>query len=149
MKKPTPSEKILNNKFNTGEIEFEHFGEFVISGTWNGNQQNSNTFEYYENTMLDKDIFEIFKNAPFFEKYENIKKVKKDDILEIFNYFSERIKDADRYTAIERFLAIAGFMNINFKILYNLLDITHKEKILNEFDEKYDIFDKKNIKKLF
>lgn len=144
----TPSQKILNNKYNTGTIEFEHFGEFVVSDTWIKNQGGS-THENYEIEILNDDIYEIFKSAPFFEKYAATKKVKKDEILEVFWYFQERLKEPGRYTSIEKFLAIAGFMNINFKILYNILDIKYKEKILDEFNDKYDIFEKKNIKKLF
>ena len=144
----TPSQKILNNKYNTGTIEFEHFGEFVVSDTW-VKSQSASSHESYEIEILNEDINNIFKKAPFFKKYADNKKVKKDSIYEVFWYFQEKLKEPDRYTFIEKFLAIAGFMNINFKILYDVLDITHKEKILNEFDAKYDIFKKKNIKKLF
>jgi hypothetical protein len=144
----TPSQKILNNKYNTGTVEFEHFGEFVVSDTWVKTQSVS-SHEGYEIEILNEDINTIFKNAPFFENYAENKKVKKDSILEVFWYFQEHLKEPERYTFIEKFLAIAGYMNINFKILYDVLDIKQKEKILNEFDDKYDIFKKKNIKKLF
>jgi len=145
--KQTASQKILNNKYNSGTIEFEHFGEFVVDSSWMKPQ--GSVHENYEISILDKDVYEIFKASPFFEKYAETKKVKKDDILEVFWYFQDKLKEPERYTFIEKFIAIAGFMNINFKILYDVLGITHKEKILNEFDKKYDIFEKKNIKKLF
>lgn len=143
--------KILNNKFNTGEIEFEFFGKMKIDDDWKEKYENNHyrSRDYYEDKKLQENLYEIFKNAPFYEKYKKIKKVKKDEILTIFNYFIERIEEPERYGAIDKFLSIATFMNMNFKILYKELSSTYKQQILKEFDEKYDIFKAKKLKRLF
>ena len=147
--KETPSEKILNNKYNTGELDFDYFGDFSVSDTWVKGDHDVEIHEKYEMEILEKEINEIFKNSPFFEKYSNSKKVKRDDIVYVFYYILDRIKTPERFSAIEKFLSIAGFMNMNFKNLYNAIDLAYKEKILNEFNSKYGIFEKKNLKKLF
>ena len=51
--------------------------------------------------------------------------------------------------AVEKFVAVAEFMSISYDLLYEELAPTYKEALLKELDGKYDIFRKKNIKRLF
>jgi hypothetical protein len=147
----TSSEKILNNKYNSGELDYEAFGEFVISESWVNTQNTHSTHDNYESKMLYEDIYRIFKESYLYEKYypKIGTRVKKDEIMEVFNYINDNLKAPERYTFVEKVVAIADFMNINYKVMYSILDISAKEKILDELNDKYDIFKKKNIKKLF
>lgn len=144
-------DKIFNNKYNTGEIEFKHFGAFSIDGNWLNDQQKgfSDDQEKFENVLLQENIYKIFNESELRKKYPKNKKVKKDDVLKIFNFFIERLDEPERYSYTEKFIEIANFMNINFKILYNSLSTSYKEQILKELNNKYNIFKKKNIHRLF
>jgi len=144
-------DKIFNNKYNTGDIEFKHFGTFAIDTNWL-TDQNRGFFddqENFENLMLQENLFKIFEESSFYEKYSKNKKVKKDEVLKIFYYFLDRLEEPERYTAVEKFIEIASFMNINFKTLYNSLNTVFKEDILKELNRKYDIFKQKKIHRLF
>lgn len=138
-------DKIFNNKFNTGEIEYEVFGKISLKGS----NSDGDSYEEYNEKKLQEEIYDIFINSKYYEEYIKNKKVPKSEVSEIYYYFDDRIPQTDEVTAVEKFINIAEFMSISYEVLYQELAPVYKEKLLRELDNKYDIFTKRKIKRLF
>jgi hypothetical protein len=138
-------DKIFNNKFNTGEIEYEVFGKISLKGS----NSDGDSYEEYNEKKLQEEIYDIFINSKYYEEYIKNKKVPKGEVSEIYYYFDDRIPQTEEVTAVEKFINIAEFMSISYEVLYQELAPVYKEKLLRELDNKYDIFTKRKIKRLF
>lgn len=138
-------DKIFNNKFNAGEVEYEVFGKISVKETF----ASPDAFDEYNDQQIQKDIYEIFIKSKYHDEYIKTKKVPKNEVADIYYYFDERIPATKDITAIDKFINIAEFMNIAYETLYHELGPVYKEKLLRELDGKYSIFTKRKIKRLF
>ena len=138
-------DKIFNNRFNTGDLEYEVFGAIKLAIDGEGND----IYEEYIENRIQEDIYQIFLQSPYHEEYLKNRKVSKNAVAEIYYYFDDRLPGREDISAINRFTNIAEFMGIPYEVLYQELAPTYKEKILRELDSKYHVFKKKRIKRLF
>lgn len=138
-------DKIFNNKFNTGEIDFEIFGAINIRPE----SEDFDIFDEYNARKIQEDIYDIFASSKYYEEYSKNKKVPKSEIANVYYYFDERLEENGNVTIVDKFINVAEFMNISYEDLYRELGPVYKEKILRELDHKYQIFKKRNIKRLF
>jgi len=138
-------DKIFNNRFNTGEVEYEVFGKISIKPEF----ASGDAYDEYNDKKLQEDIYEIFINSKYHEDYSKNKKVPKSEVAEIYYYFDEKLPESTEITPVDKFIAIAEFMSISYEVLYNELAPVYKEKLLRELDNKYAIFTKRKIKRLF
>lgn len=138
-------DKIFNNRYNTGEYDFERFGKIEIIDIL----RPRDVFDEYIEQKVQEDLFNIFQDAPFYETYSKSKKVSRSDSAEIFYYFESRLKSSELVSCIDKFICIADFMSISYEVLYEELAPTYKELILKELDAKYAIFKKRKIHRLF
>lgn len=138
-------DKIFNNRYNTGDLDFEAFGKIEVDDI----HRPKDSFEEYIENKIQQDLYKIFTGAEFYEDYSKSKKVPRSEVANIYYYFDERLKTTEAITAIEKFINIAEFMSISYDVLYDELAPTYKEKILKELDHKYGIFKKKKIHRLF
>ncbi|MCK9576025.1 MAG: hypothetical protein WC979_01210 [Candidatus Pacearchaeota archaeon] len=131
--------------------EFQQFGKFAIDQDWlmSTNRESQNPHEEFEYRALEENLYELFNAAPFAAKYEGNKKVSKHEMVEVYLYFLDRISNAERYTTVEKFIAIVNFMKMNFETMYRELPIIHKEAILKELNKKYHIISNKKAHNLF
>ena len=136
-------DKIFNNRYNTGDIEYETFGAIKVHDKY----VPRDTFEEYTDNRLQEDLYEIFQASDFYEDYSKNKKVVRSDVARIYYYFDDNLKNSKGMAAVEKFVAVAEFMSISYDLLYEELAPTYKEALLKELDGKYDIFRKKNIKR--
>jgi hypothetical protein len=145
------NDKIFGNAFNSGDTEFEVFGKLKIHGDYNvfDSEFTDNSYESYEKSELQKEIYAIFIEAPFYEKYSRIKQVPKNDMAKIYYYFADPIRKKNRFTIIDIFIEISNFMNLNFKDMFHNLLPLDKQLIIQELDNIYGILKKRKIKKLF
>lgn len=139
-------DKIFNNRFNTGEMDFDLFGAIVKI---NASTNDDDNVEYYSSQEFQKTLYNIFQNSPYFLEYSKFKKVPKNETAEIYYYFEEHIPYTKDLSKIDLFIHIADFMSMEYHILYNELGAPSKELLLKELDHKYSIFKKRNIKRLF
>jgi hypothetical protein len=138
-------DKIFNNRYNSGEIDFEIFGKITIIDS----SSRDDVFDEYYERKIQQDIYEIFIGSKYYEEYTKNKKVPKSEVAEIYYYFDERLPETEEVNAIEKFINIAEFMSISYEVLYQELGPVYKEKLLRELDKKYKVFSKKKIKRLF
>ena len=138
-------DKIFNNRYNTGDLDFEQFGKIEVDDI----HRPKDSFEEYIAQQIQSDLYQIFVGSYFYEEYVKSKKVPRSEIASIYYYFDERLSSSEAMTAIEKFVNIAEFMSMSYDTLYEELAPTYKEKLLKELDLKYGIFKRKRIHRLF
>jgi len=138
-------DKIFNNKFNTGEVEYEVFGKITPKAEF----LSGDLYEEFNEKKLQDDIYKIFIESKYYDDYAKNKKVPKSEVAEIYYYFDDRLPESSDLTAVDKFINIAEFMNLSYEVLYQELAPVYKEKLLRELDGKYGIFTKRKIKRLF
>lgn len=137
-------DKIFNNRYNTGDIEFEQFPRMRID-----TPESFDILEDYTSAELQNHLLDIFKSAPFYDASMATRKISKGDSSKMFYYFEEELSRSRDMKMMEKFIAVADFMEMSYDVLYKEISIKHKEIILKEMDEEYGIFAKKNIHRLF
>ena len=146
-------DKILNNTFNSGELQYENFSQpmkvdsRVIS--LYEDQIGENIIEYRTKKLLDAEIYRIFIDSPYYEKYKNPKRVDKNDMIKMYYYFKDEVKKIKNFSSMEIFIGFAEFFQINYDQLYNDVGVLDKESLLKELNEKYGLQNRIKTKKLF
>jgi hypothetical protein len=147
-------DKILDNSFNTGQIEHEHFHvrDMKISNEYADDYLN----EYYDNekyarlTNLLHIIEEITHDSKYSLKLQVKRKFPKAKLNDFFCFIVENVKAKDStYTIVEMMIGSCEYLGCSYENMFKKLSLTHKEKILSELDSEYRILSKMNIKKLF
>ena len=146
-------DKILNNSYNTGEQNYEDF-----SGTMKvhdsvfslyEDQLGENIIEHRTLKMLDDELYAIFEQSPYFEKYKKPKRADGNDRIKMYYYFKERLLEGKKYSNMEIFIAFAEFFQVNYDQLYSEVSVLDKENLLRELNQKYGLTHKIKTKKLF
>jgi len=146
-------DKIINNSYNTGELEFEAFsGEMKIDSRVAArydDQHSDNMFEVQTLKALNEEIYQIFQQSPFLEKYKNPKRVDKSDMVKMYYYFKERLVKEKSYSSSQIFMGFAEFFQINYDQLYGEIGVMDKENLLKELHNHQGLSSKIQTKKLF
>lgn len=147
------SDKIMNNSYNSGDLDFENFIQPM--------KVDDRVYEMYKDVMsedlveertfinLDHKIYEMFITCPFYEKYKNPKKVDKSDLAKMYYFFKEQLVKENTYSAVQIFMGFAEFFQINYDQLYEEIGVLDKEGLLKELNEKFNLNKKIKTKKLF
>ena len=64
-------DKIFNNKFNAGEVEYEVFGKITVKEDF----ASQDAFDEYNERKIQQDIYAIFIESKYYEDYSKSKKV--------------------------------------------------------------------------
>ena len=146
-------DKIINNSYNSGNINYEDFSGTIkiddkISSLYD-DQLGEHIAELHVLKMLDEEIYDIFLESPFYEKYKNPKRIDKGDMIKMYYYFKEKLTKQRKFSPSEIFIAFAEFFQINYDQLYTEVGVLDKESLLKELNEKYQLHSKFKNKKLF
>lgn len=146
-------DKIINNSYNTGEIDFEVFTGVmkVEDGAYSfyEDQLSDNMTETRIVKELNETLYTFFETSPFFEKYKNPRRVDKSDMIKMYYYFKEKLLKKNIYSGVQIFIGFAEFFQINYDLLYNEVGILDKETLLKELDYHNGIKSSCKTKKLF
>jgi len=146
-------DKIINNSYNTGEIEYEAFsGTMKIDdrvASRYSDQHSDNMFEVLALKSLNDEIYKIFLESPYHEKYKNPKRVDKSDMVKMYYYFKERLVKEKSYSSSQIFMGFAEFFQINYDQLYGEIGVMDKENLLKELHLHEGLRSKIKTKKLF
>jgi hypothetical protein len=137
-------DKIFNNRYNTGETEYEPFPKTRID-----TPENFDVLEEYLFMEMQGVLLKIFKDSPFYEERSKNRKIPKGDSSKIFYYFEDELLKSRKMRTVEIFTLVADFMEISYEVLYKEISVKHKEAILKEMDAEYGIFKKKKMHRLF
>ena len=156
--KPKPKnelreDKIINNSYNQGEQTYEDFGATMkvhdsVFSLYE-DQLGDNIVENRTLKMLDDEMYEIFQNSPYYEKYKKPKRADGNDRIKMYYYFKEQLLKRRKYTNMEIFIAFAEFFQVNYDQLYNEVGVLDKEVLLRELNEKYGLSNRIKTKRLF
>jgi hypothetical protein len=145
-------DKILNNSFNNGEMEYNKFADEIridpkVSGQYEDNLSDDITNIRREKKIAEE-IYELFSDSEFHEKYKVPKRVDKGDMIKMFYFFKTHLSK-QTYSNVEIFIAFAEFFQINYDQLYTEIGVRDKEEILKELEGENNIKHKIKTKKLF
>lgn len=145
-------DKILNNSFNTGELNYQEFTMSIkvdsrVSDLYE--DQIGDLIEYRNRTLLNEEIYKIFIISPYYNKYKNPKRVDKHDMIKMYYYFKDEVKKIKDFTNMEIFIGFAEFFQINYNQLYNEIKILDKESLLRELNEKLSLQSRIKTNRLF
>jgi hypothetical protein len=146
-------DKIINNSYNTGEIEYETFSAVMkiddrVASLYE-DQYSENMYEVRTVKALAEEIYRLFQESPFHEKYKNPKRVDKSDMVKMYYYFKERLVKAKSFSNTQIFMGFAEFFQINYDQLYNEIGVLDKEGLLRELNSHNGMKQKIKTKKLF
>ena len=153
-KKRRKRDKIFGNDYNEGNIEFEFYDSSVVKSAGesalSANMFTDNSFNSWEREQLGEELYNIFLESDFYEKFSKTKKKKvpKADVFKIYYYFKSNVQKR-KYTCVQIFTEICNFMNLNYKNTFDILMPLDKQDIIGELDGEYNIFKKKKTKRLF
>ena len=147
-------DKIINNSFNSGELNFKEFTQSIKVDNRVSHQYEDVLGDIIEHrTMQDLNdtIYEYFITSPYYKKYKNPKRVDKNDMIKMYYYFKEKIDviKSKKFSLMEYFIGFAEFFQINYDQLYGEIRVLDKEIILKELNEKYNLKHKIKTKRLF
>jgi len=155
-KKPSElkEDKIINNTYNQGEQNYEEFTASTMKihdsvFSLYEDQLGDNIVESRTLKMLDDEMYSIFIESPYYEKYKKPKRADGNDRVKMYYYFKEKLLTKKNYTSMEIFIAFAEFFQVNYDQLYNEVSVLDKEGLLRELNEKYGLAHKIKTKRLF
>ena len=142
--------KIINY---TGEIEYEPFSSVMkiddrVSSLYE-DQLSENMIETRTIKALNENIYKLFLESPFHEKYKNPKRVDKSDMVKMYYYFKEKLLREKAYSNTQIFIGFAEFFQINYDQLYIEIGVLDKEGLLRELNFQKGLNNKIKTKKLF
>ena len=146
-------DKILNNAYNTGEIDHQAFTQTIkidakVIGQYKENTSD-NIIGVRTQKMLEDQMYLHFKNSEFFEKYKVPKRVDKSDMIKMYYFFKGFLIKERTFSNIEIFIGFAEFFQINYDQLYTEIGVRDKEEILHELHDSKSLKNKIKTKKLF
>jgi hypothetical protein len=147
-------DKILDNKYNTGQVEHEffHARDMRISDDY----VDQNLDEYYNSEKYARfknllDTIETITSVSSFRLDEHPKrKLPKARLNDYFCFVIEEVRKVDKtYSMMEFVIGTCEYLGCNYENMFKEMNVSHKEQLLNELDKDYDVFSRMNIKKLF
>lgn len=146
-------DKIINNSYNTGEIEYEAFTAPMkiddrVASLYE-DQHSENMIEVRTIKTLNEKIYKLFLESPFHEKYKNPKRVDKGDMVKMYYYFKEILVQEKAFSNAQIFMGFAEFFQINYDQLYTEIGVLDKEGLLRELNAHKGMKSKIQTKKLF
>lgn len=147
-------DKILDNSYNSGNIEPEFFhsrdlrvdDEFALDNL----EEYLDNEKYNRSIKLLEIIEKLTKNTKYSIHGHPKKKMPKARLNEYLCFVIEGIKKEDTtYTMVEMVIGICEFIGCSYENMFKEMDICYKERVLSELDKEYNVLSKMNIKRLF
>lgn len=145
-KRRNPNDKILDNAYNKGDLDFSNLGVPTADYTSKLLPTTYNYEDFRQNELYEE-LYSIYEKSSFYTKNKD-KKFLKKDLLDIFICLSKPLL-AKGYSYIEVFTSIAEFLRVDYKLLYQTIPNTIKTPILQECGEKFSHIQLISSKKLF
>jgi hypothetical protein len=141
-------DKIFNNSYGEQDPS-ENRISFNVSNTYGDDMDHDDKMHY---KMLFTKIDSLIRGSEFehlnmVTKDGVIKKLNKVQINKIYFYVIEHLGSA--YTRIDLFSVISDYFDVFPNKFYNSLSNKFKDELIKELDDKYNILEKRKIRKLF
>jgi hypothetical protein len=141
-------DKIFNNTYGDQSGNEEPIS-FTVAPSYLDDIDPDDKMHY---DLLFNRIDELIKGSEFEHLNEVtqdgvIKKLNKVQINKVFFYIIERLGSS--YTRIDLFSVLSDYFDVFPNKFYNSLSNKFKDELIKELDDKYNILEKRKIRKLF
>ena len=146
----TKLDKIFDNKFHESRFEDNISNmDFKLDPVYDDYIEIEDTFD---EEMLYNEIYELISNSKYKEfnllsENEKFIKLNKNQINEIYKFILDNVTNTTDTILI--WTILSDYFDIYPNKFYNALSNTYKNDIINKLNNKYKIFEKLNIDKLF
>ena len=147
-------DKILNNSYNQGEQTYEDFGQQTMKVhdsvlLLHEDQLGENIIENITLKMLDTEMYKIFQESIYYEKYKKPKRPDGIDRIKMYYYFKEKLLAHQKYSNKDIFIAFSEFFQVNYDQLYSEISVLDKENLIKEMNDNGQVSHKIKTKRLF
>jgi len=141
-------DKIFNNTYGEQDLSGQKIN-FTVSSSWMDNMDPDDKQHY---DSLFEVIDALIKGSEFEHLNEAtpegiIKKLNKVQINKVFFYIIENTGSS--YSRIDLFSVLSDYFDVFPNKFYNSLSNKFKDELIKELDAKYNILEKRKIRKLF
>ena len=141
-------DKIFNNTYGEQDIT-ENKVNFTVASTYGDDMDPDDKMHY---DLLIKKIDKLIKGSEYEHLNEAtpegiIKKLNKVQINKVYSYIIEHLGEG--YTRVDLFSVISDYFDVFPNKFYNSLSNKFKDELIKELDDKYNILEKRKIRKLF
>lgn len=141
-------DKIFNNSYGESDPT-ENPINFTVSPTF---ADDADPDDKMHQELLFKRVDELIKGSEFEHLNEVtqdgvIKKLNKVQINKVFFYIIEHLGSS--YTRVDLFSVLSDYFDVFPNKFYNSLSNKFKDELIKELDDKYNILEKRKIRKLF
>lgn len=141
-------DKIFNNTYGEQDLGGQKINFTVAAGFGDGMDPDDK--QHYDSLF---DVVDTLIKGSEFEHLNEatpdgvIKKLNKVQINKVFFYIIENTGRS--YTRIDLFSVLSDYFDVFPNKFYNSLSNKFKDELINELDAKYNILEKRKIRKLF
>jgi hypothetical protein len=141
-------DKIFNNTYGESDPT-ENPINFTVSPTY---ADDTDPADKMHSDLLFKRVDELIKGSEFEHLNEVtsdgvIKKLNKIQINKVFFYIIEHLGSS--YSRVDIFSVLSDYFDVFPNKFYNSLSNKFKDELIKELDDKYNILEKRGIRKLF
>ena len=141
-------DKIFNNTYGEQDLSGQNI-KFTVSSSWLNDMDPDDKMHY--DSLFEK-IDSLIKGSEFEHLNEAtpdgvIKKLNKVQINKVFFYVIENVGTS--YSRIDLFSVLSDYFDVFPNKFYNSLSNKFKDELIKELDDKYNILERRNIRKLF
>lgn len=142
-------DKIFDNSFESSEFELDNRVSFNLSPQWTDDRPEE---EKIQQRLLQEKIHSLVEASRFsqfneLDDFAGSKKLKKNDINEVYDYIQDEL--VRNYSRIDIFSELCDYFNIHPTKFYSSLSNIFKESLIEELDHKTGVLKRKNISRLF
>ena len=141
-------DKIFNNTYGEQDLSLNKINFTVAAGFGDGMDPDDK--QHYDSLF---DVVDMLIKGSEFEHLNEatpdgvIKKLNKVQINKVFFFIIE--KTGTSYTRIDLFSVLSDYFDVFPNKFYNSLSNKFKDELIEELDKKYNILEKRKIRKLF
>lgn len=142
-------DKIFDNSFESSEFELDNRVSFNLSPQWTDDRPEE---EKIQQRLLQEKIHSLVEASRFsqfneLDDFAGSKKLKKNDINEVYDYIQDEL--VRNYSRIDIFSELCDYFNIHPTKFYSSLSNIFKESLIEELDHRTGVLKRKNISRLF
>lgn len=142
-------DKIFDNTFESSDFELDSNISFNLNPQWSDDRPED---EKIQQRILQEKIHDLVQRSRFkvfneLDEFADSKKLKKNDINEVYDYVQDEL--VKNYSRIEIFSELCDYFNVHPSKFYNSLSNVFKESLIEELDHRTGVLRRKNINRLF
>ena len=143
-------DKIFQNDYNTGNLEFEEFGPPRVDQDFIDEHMESSydSANYYAKMKNMERVDDFFKSSEIGKIIAQKKKIPKQLIPKLYISMKECFTN-EELSETEFFTIIAEYFGVTYEVFYENIPAVYREVLVRELDMKYSILKRKGLRKLF